>query len=460
MHKCNWCGRPCDGGCYCSTKCYEAARAHDHEKYASLERERKQREQEERQYYQQQQFEQQRQYEEQQRQYIQQQQWQYEQEQRQLEAEQQRAAIQEKTNAINRQAEAIERQNQLIYQQQENERLAREKQERLSKAKEDFESLNKDNYKTVAAAPVVQIINKFCTNCGAKLDSNARFCYECGAKIETTASSKIMNQDDFVLVKGCDWLDDELKSLVSNFSDDDEINDISDFYISKNLVTQKQFQNVTGIVCSRERFLGNSMPVNHINILDALYFCNKLSISEGLEPVYTYRNSTNPDDWGYKPLGIIPESFWNLYDSDYETGSSEDYLKGAGLPEGNKKKLYEVNKKANGYRLPFSYEYFYARYKGSQDPMVLGYNDMADNLPLETPSFIYFKNRFHYRPAGSGTANSLGIYDMDGWPNADEIVDFLNISATPIEEDNKLEIKGKLSMGGRFFGFRIARSKN
>ncbi|MCL2480336.1 MAG: formylglycine-generating enzyme family protein, partial [Spirochaetaceae bacterium] len=74
------------------------------------------------------------------------------------------------------------------------------------------------------------------------------------------------------------------------------------FYMAKYAVTQEQYQAVMGsnpsnFTTSPE---GNSskLPVETVSWYDAIVFCNKLSIEERLNPVYTISGTTNPDGWG------------------------------------------------------------------------------------------------------------------------------------------------------------------
>jgi hypothetical protein len=50
-------------------------------------------------------------------------------------------------------------------------------------------------------------------------------------------------------------------------------------------------------------------PVEYVSWYDALVFCNKLSIAEGLTPAYSIGGKTNPDDWGTVPTSS--NATWN-----------------------------------------------------------------------------------------------------------------------------------------------------
>ena len=78
----------------------------------------------------------------------------------------------------------------------------------------------------------------------------------------------------------------------------------SGFYMGKYQVTQKQYYDVIGKTIAQQQALattsttnygrGNNYPMYFVSWYDAVVFCNKLSLSEGLSPAYKISNSTNP----------------------------------------------------------------------------------------------------------------------------------------------------------------------
>ncbi len=64
-------------------------------------------------------------------------------------------------------------------------------------------------------------------------------------------------------------------------------------------------------------------PVNYVNWFNAIIFCNKLSVIEGLEPVYSYNfngtDETDPDKWisDTSNLGAVPTSSSSTNYSNY-----------------------------------------------------------------------------------------------------------------------------------------------
>lgn len=107
---------------------------------------------------------------------------------------------------------------------------------------------------------------------------------------EPPASSQTVAKQDipeeFVLIKGGSFQmgspdsepwrsEDELQHTVT----------VSDFYMSKYELTQKEYEDITGN--NPSNFSGENLPVENISWLDAVAYCNARSEKEGLTPVYT-----------------------------------------------------------------------------------------------------------------------------------------------------------------------------
>ena len=75
---------------------------------------------------------------------------------------------------------------------------------------------------------------------------------------------------------------------------------VSAFSMSETAITRAQWAAVTGLPdpSDTDYSTGTDDPVQQVNWYEALMFCNKLSLREGLTPVYTICGSTDPDDWG------------------------------------------------------------------------------------------------------------------------------------------------------------------
>lgn len=159
---------------------------------------------------------------------------------------------------------------------------------------------------------------------------------------------------------------------------------VDSFYLGTYPVTQEQYKKVMGVNPSvfADKPGSEQRPVDSVSWLDAVMFCNFLSISEGLAPVYSVSGNGDPEMWRY-----------------------EEYY-------GNKDILgeFEVCWEASGYRIPTDDEWQYAarggkkscgyKYSGSDDPdEVAWYRENGDCMTM---------------PVGGKKPNELGLYDMCG----------------------------------------------
>ncbi len=185
--------------------------------------------------------------------------------------------------------------------------------------------------------------------------------------------------------------------------DGDQFNgnvNIDPFYISKYQVTRAEFRDIMGADWGfthpnpgdQPEPTDNNYPANRLSWFDAVEYCNRVSIREGLTPAYTYNGRSNPDDWYEQWPG------WNE-DNDNHTNISCDW-------------------EADGYRLPTEAEWHHAANGGVHDPesewpfgspyQYAGSND-ADEVAWYSG---YAGGTTH--PVGELAPNGLGIYDMSG----------------------------------------------
>ncbi len=168
---------------------------------------------------------------------------------------------------------------------------------------------------------------------------------------------------------------------------------VSDFYIGKYEVTQKEWVDVMG--SNPSKFKGDDLPVESVSWYDSIEFCNKKSIKEGLQPVYNIdKNKKDPNNTNEKD---------------------------------NLKWTVTINPGANGYRLPLEVEWEYAasggqlsknyKYSGSDNLDEVGwYWKNSGEKPLKGywEREIIEKNKNQTKPVGLKKPNELGLYDMSG----------------------------------------------
>jgi formylglycine-generating enzyme len=197
--------------------------------------------------------------------------------------------------------------------------------------------------------------------------------------------------DNFVLVQGGTF-----KNTASNYYGKGVV--LSDFYIGKYAVTQKEWKDVMG--SNPSKFQGGNLPVEMVTWYDAIEYCNRRSLKEGLEPYYAIDKTTkDPNNRPDPQFGDLDTIQWTV----------------------------TINPGANGYRLPTEAEWEYAADGGrlSRNFTYSGSNEIDDvawywrNSGDQQLSGFWSwpaiqQNHDQPKPVGSKKPNELGLYDMSG----------------------------------------------
>jgi formylglycine-generating enzyme required for sulfatase activity len=167
---------------------------------------------------------------------------------------------------------------------------------------------------------------------------------------------------------------------------------LSSYYIGKYEITRAEWADVmTGNNNGIPSMSGSTeddliYPATHISWFDAMVYCNRRSIQEGLTPCYAKDGDTNPNYWGVPPDDFVED--WGTTTLDLNV---------------------------NGYRLPTEMEWLFAANGGIPAQQAGTFNTFYSGSDNINDVAWYVSNAGgETHQIGTKAANELNIFDMTG----------------------------------------------
>ncbi|MDR1618020.1 MAG: SUMF1/EgtB/PvdO family nonheme iron enzyme [Treponema sp.] len=199
---------------------------------------------------------------------------------------------------------------------------------------------------------------------------------------------------------------------------------LDSFYMGKREVTQREYQALMGVNPSRVK--GDMFPVESVSWYDAVEYCNRRSVKEGLKPAYTVNGKTVVRDKNAKGYRLPTEAEWEYA---CRAGTASRYSQGG-----------EISPAAAVFKRT------QASPAGSLAPNPWGLRDMHGNAGEWCQDWYgEYSSRSETNPEGPGTG-SKKVYRGGSWKNA--AADIRSSSRGSYNPSNSSET----------IGFRVCRS--
>ena len=256
----------------------------------------------------------------------------------------------------------------------------------------------------------------------------------------TLETANVAESDGFIKVPAGSFKRSTATSSVdANESNTYKITLSKDFYVCDHEVTQgewEKYMTYYSEVTSNDWYRptesygkGENYPVYYVNWYEAVIYCNLLSIAKGLTPAYYITDSsgtkTDPDDWiNISRSNIKKTDDGKFYYDGTSSNSKLDY-KGEGDTNGG----IQLDKNANGYRLPTEAEWEYAAlgsYKDNEnwngygdksntsDDVVFAGYDGTNTESLGKYAWYSGNSNYKTQEVKGKLPNSYGLCDMSG----------------------------------------------